>query len=193
MRRYGLRDICACSAEQQIQILAIRNSDAVRGSMYTDHDIGVAEHLAYIAGLRDDDRRKVLAVLRDGQTAVGVVSLSQIDRQHRKTDWAFYLGAGERGGLGSALELFMLDHVFFEMGMEKLNCEVLETNPGVVAMHRKFGFADEGFRRSNIVRNGARIGVHLLGMTRDDWQGARAGRLAEIAARIAEIDLSADG
>ena len=89
---------------------------------------------------------------------------------HKKCDWAFYLDIEERGGVGSALELFMIDYVFGALGIEKLNCEVLESNQLVVEMHKKFGFCEEGFRRQNIKKNGSRIGVHLLGLVKSDWQ-----------------------
>ena len=50
-----------------------------------------------------------------------------------------------------------------------MNCEVLETNPNVIKLHKKFLFQEEGFRRSNINRNDVRIGVHFLGLTKDEW------------------------
>ncbi len=50
-----------------------------------------------------------------------------------------------------------------------MNCEFIETNEPVIKLHKKFGFKDEGFRRENIEKNGKRIGVHYLGLTRSDW------------------------
>ncbi len=57
--------------------------------------------------------------------------------------------------------------------MEKLNCEVIEGNDPVVKLHKRFLFQDEGFRRSNILKEGKRIGVHLLGLTKEDWMAGR--------------------
>lgn len=58
--------------------------------------------------------------------------------------------------------------------MDKLNCEVIEGNDAVVKLHKKFLFQEEGFRRSNILKNSARIGVHFLGLTKEDWQAGKA-------------------
>ena len=33
----------------------------------------------------------------------------------------------------------------------------------------KFSFEEEGFRRQNIEKNGKRIGVIMLGLTKPDW------------------------
>ncbi|MFZ1813416.1 MAG: UDP-4-amino-4,6-dideoxy-N-acetyl-beta-L-altrosamine N-acetyltransferase [Rhizobiaceae bacterium] len=192
MRKYLLKNICYCTTEQKMDVLAIRNSDAVRKAMYNEHQIGLNEHLGWIEKLLTDRRQIVMAVLRDSETAVGVVSVNQIDMVHRKADWAFYLDAAERGGVGSALEIFMIEHVFNVLGLEKLNCEVLETNPGVVAMHLRFGFADEGFRKGNVEKDGKRIGVHFLGLEKSNWQQIGDGIRVAVSERIADIEISLD-
>ena len=81
----------------------------------------------------------------------------------------FYLDENVRGGLGVALEFSLINFVFTELGLEKLNYEVIETNEAVVKMHQKSGFIEEGFRREKIIKNNARIGVFFLGLTKSDW------------------------
>jgi len=136
--------------------------------MYTDHMIGLDEHLAWVDRLEKDTKQIVFVVFLNNKVT-GVVSINALDRLHKKSDWAFYLDDNARGGLGAALEYALLSYAFDTLGLEKLNCEVIETNPAVVKMHLKFGFVKEGFRRSNIIKNDARIGVHFLGLTKEDW------------------------
>ena len=38
----------------------------------------------------------------------------------------------------------------------------------------RFGFEEEGFRRSNIEKDGVRLGVHFLGLQRSVWLERRA-------------------
>ena len=157
--------------ERQMTIRDIRNQQGVRKWMYTDHIISASEHLAWINRLKSDDRQIVLAVLLDGVDPVGIVSINAIDRLHKKADWAFYLSESMAGkGIGSALEYAIIEFAFNAMGLEKLNCEVIESNDAVVRLHRKFMFRQEGFRRLNIVKNGERIGVYFMGLTADDWK-----------------------
>jgi len=137
--------------------------------MYTEHEIPLNEHLAWVERLQRDNRQIVFVVLVD-EVVSGVVSVNAIDRLHLKSDWAFYLDANVRGGLGAALEFGLINFVFQRVGLEKLNCEVIETNEAVVKLHKKFGFVEEGFRRENIIKNENRMGVFFLGLTRSDWE-----------------------
>lgn len=189
MRYFTLKNLCDCSEEQQLCVLEIRNAEAVRKAMYTEHVITRDEHFHYIDALKSDDKQQIFAVLNDEAVPVGVVGLNDIDRLHEKTDWAFYLDVSARGGVGSALEVFMLDYVFNDMGLEKLNCEVLETNAAVVAMHKKFGFQEEGFRRANVIKDGVRIGVHFLGITKDDWTAQKPRVLKALSSKISDIHI----
>ncbi|SUX30172.1 UDP-4-amino-4,6-dideoxy-N-acetyl-beta-L-altrosamine N-acetyltransferase [Chromobacterium vaccinii] len=168
MQEVTLREIVKCTFEQKTAVRDIRNQESVRRSMYTDHMIGLEEHLAWIERLEKDTRQIVFVVFLDGIVS-GLVSVNALDRLHKKSDWAFYLDSKARGGLGAVLEFSLINYAFDEIGLEKLNCEVIETNPAVVKMHLKFGFVEEGFRRSNIEKDGKRIGVHFLGLTKDDW------------------------
>ena len=190
MRRFVLKNICDCSVAQQEQILDLRNSDTIRREMYTDRIITRDEHFNYIEQLRIDRSRVVFCVLAENSDAVGILSISQIDRTHKKCDWAFYLAGNVRGGVGSALEFFLIDFVFNIGGMKKLNCEVIETNEAVVAMHKKFGFIQEGLRRYNIVKDGNRIGVYFLGLTDLDWRRIRDDIVSRIGEKLSDIDIS---
>lgn len=168
MTKVVLREINQCTSEQKVAVRDIRNQDSVRRSMYTDHEIGLDEHLKWVTRLKDDKKQIVFVVLVE-EVVSGVVSVNAIDRSHKKSDWAFYLSEKVRGGLGAALEFSLLDFVFNVLLLEKLNCEVIETNEAVVKMHKKFCFVEEGFRRENIEKEGGRVGVFFLGITKSDW------------------------
>ena len=167
-----LREITKCTEEQKKAVREVRNQESVRKSMYSEDEIPLNEHLGWVERLRTDTRQIVFVVLVEGIVS-GVVSVNAIDRLHLKSDWAFYLDENVRGGLGAALELGLINFVFNDLGLEKLNCEVIETNEAVLKMHRKFGFIEEGFKRENIKKNNARIGVFFLGLTKSDWLKGR--------------------
>ena len=164
-----LREITKCTDEQKKSVRKVRNQESVRKSMYTEHEILLNEHLAWVELLQSDNRQIVFVVLVDDLVS-GVVSVNAIDRLNLKSDWAFYLDANVRGGLGAALEFGLINFVFQKVGLEKLNCEVIETNEAVVKLHKKFGFVEEGFRRENIIKNENRMGVFFLGLTKSDWE-----------------------
>lgn len=162
------------------QIRNLRNQEDVRKYMYTSHEISEAEHEMWLASLIGNHKQNVFVVMLGGEPA-GVVSLNAISSIHKSADWAFYIDGSLQGkGLGSRIEFWMLDYAFGEAGLEKLNCEVLETNPSVIKMHQKFGFSIEGVRRKNILHNGERIDVVLLGITSSEWNAHRSKMLTVI-------------
>jgi len=142
--------------------------------MYTDHAIELNEHLGWINRLKTDKKQIVFVILDEQDNPLGVVSVNAIDQLHKKTDWAYYLTENARGGLGSAIEYDFIDFIFDDLDMQKLNCEVIEGNDSVVKLHKKFLFKEEGFRDSNIIKGGKRIGVHFLGLTKEDWISGKA-------------------
>jgi UDP-4-amino-4,6-dideoxy-N-acetyl-beta-L-altrosamine N-acetyltransferase len=172
MLSINLRKINLCTTAQQKAILNIRNEPSVRHSMYTDHHISLDEHLNWVEILKNDKTQIVFIILVN-DIASGVLSISALDLVHKKSDWAFYLTDKVRGGLGAALEFSLLNFAFDDLLLEKLNCEVLETNDVIVKLHKKFGFIEEGFKNSNIEKNGTRIGVYFLGITKDEWVSKR--------------------
>ncbi|KAF0865871.1 UDP-4-amino-4,6-dideoxy-N-acetyl-beta-L-altrosamine N-acetyltransferase [Pseudomonas sp. LD120] len=157
----------------QAHVRTLRNQEAVRQYMYTSHEISEQEHQRWLSSLRGNPAQAVFVVMEQGR-ALGIVSLNAINTRQKTADWAFYLDAEQQGkGLGSRIEFWILDYAFTEAGLEKLNCEVLANNPAVINMHLKFGFQQEGLRRQNILKDGQRIDVVLLGITKAEWQSKR--------------------
>ncbi|MCG6157322.1 UDP-4-amino-4,6-dideoxy-N-acetyl-beta-L-altrosamine N-acetyltransferase [Rubinisphaera margarita] len=165
--------IVSLEVEDQMKVRELRNEAEVRRWMFTDHEISVNEHLLWISRLKKDDSQIVFAVLNDDRQPLGVISVTKIDRANLRAERAYYLTASARGGLGSAIEYHFLNFIFETLQIEKLNCEVLEGNEVSLNMHHKFLFVDEGFRRSEIVKHGERLGVHFVGLTRDEWLAER--------------------
>ncbi|TFW18186.1 UDP-4-amino-4,6-dideoxy-N-acetyl-beta-L-altrosamine N-acetyltransferase [Massilia arenosa] len=155
------------------RIRTLRNEPEVRKYMYSDHVISPEEHANWIGSLPTNKRMRVWAVMYHGAVE-GLVSLSAIDQKQKSAEWAFYLSPEMQGkGVGGVVEFKLLDLAFGELGLEKLNCEVLATNPKVIEMHQKFGFALEGVRRANVIKDGQRIDVALLGILPHEWQDKR--------------------
>lgn len=156
------------------RIRELRNAEGVRKYMYSDHLISKEEHARWIASLTGNESICAMVIIVNGKVE-GLVSVSAIKRVHKSADWAFYLSEDMQGkGVGGVVEFKLLDYVFNDLGLEKLNCEVLETNPKVIEMHQKFGFKLEGIRRANVVKDGKRIDVAYLGILRDEWLAARS-------------------
>jgi UDP-4-amino-4,6-dideoxy-N-acetyl-beta-L-altrosamine N-acetyltransferase len=163
------------------RLLAWRNSPEVAAYMYTDHRIGEAEHDRWFAAALAAEDRRYWIIEADG-APVGLANLARIDRTARRCEWAYYLGEpSTRGkGVGAQVEYMVLSHVFGTAALNKLWCEVLADNAGVLKLHERFGFTREALFRDHVLKAGRFCDVVGLGLLKRDWDAARPG----IAARL---------
>jgi UDP-4-amino-4,6-dideoxy-N-acetyl-beta-L-altrosamine N-acetyltransferase len=152
--------------------------------MYTDHLISQEEHDRWFAGAVTDTSRRYWIIELDG-TPVGLANLADHSPAHRRTAWAYYLAdPSVRGkGIGAYVEFFVIEHVFGELGLNKLCCEVLVENEAVWKMHEAFGFQREGLLRRHIWKDGAATDVVVLGLLADEWAKIREISRERLAAR----------
>jgi UDP-4-amino-4,6-dideoxy-N-acetyl-beta-L-altrosamine N-acetyltransferase len=160
--------------DDMTRILAWRNLPEVAAYMYTDHRISDPEHARWFAGAMNDETKRYWIIELDGEP-VGLANLYDISTLQRRAYWAFYLADDRvRGkGVGSATERFVMRHVFEELGLDKLCCEVLATNEGVVKMHQRYGFVVDGVLRRHVIKAGERVDVVTMSLLRDDWAASR--------------------
>jgi UDP-4-amino-4,6-dideoxy-N-acetyl-beta-L-altrosamine N-acetyltransferase len=151
-----------------------RNLPEVARYMYTDHQITASEHVRWFAGAMTDETKRYWIIELDGDP-VGLANLYDISSVQRRAYWAFYLAEpGVRGrGVGSFTERFVLRHVFEDLRLEKLCCEVLATNQGVVKMHQRYGFQVDGILRKHVRKGSERIDVVTMSLLSDEWQAGR--------------------
>jgi len=176
-----LRPVTAADSQQ---LLAWRNSPAVSAYMYTDHVISAEEHDRWLAGaLAAPDRR--YWIIEDDGAPVGLANLVNIDEARRRCEWAYYLGeASVRGrGVGAAVELLVLDHVFGDLGLNKLWCEVLLESEAVWRLHESFCFVREAHYRDHVVKAGRLQDVVGLGLLAADWAKARPACVERLAVK----------
>lgn len=157
-----------------VTIHAWRNLPEVARYMYTDHHIGPAEHARWFGAAMNDETKRYWVIELDG-APVGLLNLYDISLRHRRAYWAFYLAnPAVRGrGVGAAAERFMMRHVFADLGLDVLCCEVLATNEGVVKMHERYGFHVDGVLRSHVLKADERVDVVALSLLRDEWAAGR--------------------
>jgi len=161
-------------------VLSWRNQPRIREAMYTTHVISPAEHQAWwrVASV---DTSKRLLILDYLGAPIGHVNFVQIHQVNGTANWGFYLGGSEaKRGAGAAMEYCALDHAFGELGLRKLQCEVFEFNRGVVRMHQKFGFVQEGVFSRQFLRDGHYIDVISMALFADHWRAIREPMAARV-------------
>lgn len=155
-----------------------RNAEGVRRYMYTDHIISEAEHRRWFESWRGrNDIEHMIAELA-GHGPAGIVSITDIDRQHGTCFWAFYADPNNPiRGIGRLMEIRAIDRMIGHHGVRKINCEVLAFNEAVVRLHKSFGFVEEGVFRWHKVKDGRFEDVVRLALFADEWPQHRARAL----------------
>ncbi|HEX4097148.1 MAG TPA: UDP-4-amino-4,6-dideoxy-N-acetyl-beta-L-altrosamine N-acetyltransferase [Caulobacteraceae bacterium] len=166
------------------RLLAWRNLPEIARWMYSDHAISPAEHARWFAGAIADPRRRYWIVETDG-APVGLANLYDLAPEHGRTSWAYYLAEpSTRGqGIGAFVEYWVIEHVFGELGLNKLWCEVLIGNEAVWRLHEGFGFRREALFRQHVMKDGAPADVVGLGLLKADWADTRAASRARLLGR----------
>ncbi|MEI9476443.1 MAG: UDP-4-amino-4,6-dideoxy-N-acetyl-beta-L-altrosamine N-acetyltransferase [Deltaproteobacteria bacterium] len=169
----ALRDI---RPEDKSLIRTWRNLPEVARYMYTDHLITAEEHERWFQGILNDHKSRYW-IITHNQEDVGLANLYGIDEINRRAYWAFYLAdpSGRGKGVGGAVEYLILRYVFDELQFNRLCCEVLATNPGVIEMHKNFGFIQKAYFRQHVIKNGQPMDVVLLAFLREDWALQKPG------------------
>lgn len=147
-----------------------RNSKEVSQYMYTENHISSEQQKAWFEKISKDSSAQYWIIEYEDKP-LGLVSITEISHVFDSCFWAFYLGdSSVRGaGIGSKIEYNILKYVFEELGLNKLRCEVLTTNPSVIAMHEKFGFRREAYYRDHVLKDGQYFDVVGLAMLKREW------------------------
>lgn len=123
-----------------------------------------------------DDKRNLRFIIEDmaTQTAVGMISLTDIDWKNREAVYAIKLrsDAPKQQGYATDAMFALLQFAFHSLAMHRLSCEVLEYNDGSLRMNEKCGAQREGLKRSAVYKDGAYHNVICYGVLYEDFQNA---------------------
>lgn len=164
-------------------VLEWRNASGVRKNMYTQQVISLAEHRNWWARTKDRNADKYLIFEANG-APTGLVAFNNIEPAHETSDWAFYASQNASPGMGSRMEFLALDYAFNQLLLNKLCCEVLAFNSGVLSLHNKFGFREEGLFKSQKKYEGVFVDILRLAIFAPEWSRKRPQLLERIIRRL---------
>jgi UDP-4-amino-4,6-dideoxy-N-acetyl-beta-L-altrosamine N-acetyltransferase len=167
-------NILDCSKEDQKKIREIRNELTVRNNMYNHNVITEDEHAKWIIYLKENSLNQTSFLIYYKNSLVGYISIFKIDLVNKSAVWGFYVDPKCIGyGLGASIEFKFLDYFFYTLNLKILNCEVLEFNIKVIALHKKFGFSQENVKKREILRDGIPISINYFYITKEQWDEKR--------------------
>jgi len=173
-RQYKLIPITDLDKSTQLQVLDIRNEGFIRQWMFTEDVISADDHLSWINGLETDNSQICFVIVDADIHPFGSVNLKKINENHKTAELGFYRtqNLGEKGLITESLKV-LIEYSFQVLGLEKIYSEIFEGNIKSINIHKKLLFVEEGFLRSHITKNGVRIGVHLFGLLKSEWENGK--------------------
>ncbi|HUS79078.1 MAG TPA: GNAT family protein [Patescibacteria group bacterium] len=109
--------------------------------------------------------------LKESDEYVGDVGVDKLDMKHRKGELGFKLVKKHwrRGVMTEALTR-ALDHVYDEMGLNRVEALVDPRNDASWALLRKIGFKEEGVLREYEFEKGEYIDLIMTSLLRREWK-----------------------
>jgi len=158
-------------------IVEWRNDPKVYQYFYEQEPLSLVMQTAWFErSLQKRDERLWMVEAIETHEAIGTVGLVHIDRRSRKAEWGrllIYPDEYRHGGYGSEIESLILRYFFDHMNMNRLQCELFVENENVIALHKKFGFKQEGLFRQYVFKEGRYRDVVYLALLREEYLSAQ--------------------
>jgi ribosomal-protein-alanine N-acetyltransferase len=115
--------------------------------------------------------RRYVLILKKDNSFVGIVRMDQLDLVNRSA----FIGADiapkyRRQGLAFEAYNRIINYIFGNLGLLRLQLETLVTNTEAVALYKKLGFQVEGTLRGAIFRDGLSMDLYVMGLLSHEWQ-----------------------
>ena len=126
---------------------------------------------ARVAGAAERDGFE-LAVTTGGSDALeGVVIVHHVEPDHGRAELGFWVLHDVRGrGLGARAVALVVDWLFAEAGLRRIELRTSPDNRGAQALAQRLGFTHEGVMRRRDVERGVAVDVVWFGLLREEWR-----------------------
>ena len=147
-----------------------RNDPAVSKWMYTNHEIGEAEHHAWFDNMLIDSSKVYWKIVADG-VAVGAVFLTGVSDDGKSCKWGMYLADVDVRGKGVAQAACALSfrYAFTDLDMKIVNCEAVAQNENAIGLYESVGYVRTGLQTDAVKRGDEMLSVVTLELTRESW------------------------
>ena len=177
------------SQGDKASLLQWRNDPAVSKWMYTNHEIGEAEHNAWFDTMLADASKVYWKIVVDG-VAVGAIFLTSISDQGSTCEWGMYLADVDVRGKGVAQAACALSfrHAFTDLGMKVVKCEAVAQNEAAIGLYESVGYMRTGVQADAAMRGDEMLSVVTLELTRESWNAIESNVLQKLQEKAVNIN-----
>lgn len=135
-----------------------------------EQDLAATERFIAAGEEQLRDGKGFQAGLEPGEEIVGVVGLHEIDWVNRNTSIGYWLAEGARGrGLMTAAVSAILDHVFYELELHRVEIHCAPQNRPSRAIPERLGFREKAHLRETELVGGRYLDSVVYGMLAGEW------------------------
>ena len=166
-----------------------RNDPAVSKWMYTNHEIGEAEHNAWFDAMLADVSKVYWKIVADG-VAVGAVFLTGVSSQGSSCEWGMYLADVNTRGKGVAQAACALSfrYAFNELAVDAVKCEAVAQNENAIGLYESVGYVRTGIQIDAVQRGGEMLSIVTLELTRKSWNMSESSVLQKLSEKGVSIN-----
>ncbi|TVU61486.1 GNAT family N-acetyltransferase [Vibrio atlanticus] len=98
----------------------------------------------------------VFAIEDDSKDLIGTISLTNIDWKNRKAFYGIMIGNKSKRGQGLAQDSVeaLLKYAFYELGLMRIESDIVEFNLRSIKFHKSMGWKFEGVKEKSYFSNG---------------------------------------
>lgn len=171
-----LRPFSEADLEQLGQILADPEVLRLTGSVNSTSAANSAQSVLdqktrnwYLTRNEPTDRLDLAVVDPANGLCVGEIVVNDVDEENRVANFRILIGApGRNRGLGTAATSLLLEYVFTNTDLHRIELEVYAFNPRAAHVYERAGFTHEGIRRDALRFDDQYVDAHIMSILASD-------------------------
>jgi RimJ/RimL family protein N-acetyltransferase len=150
----------------------LHNEESTLNRLSDPFHVSQEEQIEWFKNLSKSRKsRRYSILLKESKELVGIVRMDNIDLVNRSCEiGADILAASRRQGIATEAYTRILDYIFGEMALHRIQLFTLVSNSEAVKLYGKLGFQKEGIVRESIFRGGNFNDMFLMGMLSHEWR-----------------------
>ena len=111
-------------------------------------------------------------VLRESESFIGLVFLTNIDHVHKRAGSAWWIGEENNRGKGYITEArhLLVHYAFEELNLRRIEARTLASNAASTRSAETFGYTKEGLLRQHTYKNGRPNDVLVFSLLKEDYK-----------------------
>ena len=163
--------------EDAQMILDWRTSPRVAKYLKTEVDHGVEDQKQWIISCRERASFYHWLIVYQAQP-IGYISISEYNSITKTASWGFYIGEEEHFGLGGLVPPFFYSFCFTELGIERIDAEMLYFNTKVIDLHQLHGYEFAPERDRILRKNGKSILLVAMSLEKCSFENSKFARFS---------------